>query len=107
MAMRYLNRDEGDLALEALDHLASWRADDRETWLKVGMALHSVDDGLLSAWDEWSQLSEKYQAKECARQWRSFKANGGVGLGSLISWARADSGIPDLGRCRSRRGGRR
>ena len=96
--------DDEELALEALDHLAPWRTDDREAWLKVGMALHSVDEGLLDYWDGWSQQSEKYRPKECARQWRSFKADGGIGLGSLIAWARADSGIPDPGSSRARAG---
>ena len=105
--MRYLKRDDRALALEALDHLAPWRADDREAWLKAGMALNSVSNDLLHVWDEWSQQSEKYQPKECARQWRSFKAEGGIGLGSLISWARTDSGIPDLGRSRARASSRK
>ena len=99
--------DDEELALAALYHLAPWRADDRETWLRVGMALHSVSPDLLQVWDEWSKLSEKYKPRECARQWRSFKADGGLGLGTLIAWARSDSGNPELGRFRSMRGGRR
>jgi len=83
---------EREKALAALGQLSKWRADGRETWLKVGMALHSVSPDLLPAWDSWSQSSAKYTPRECARQWRSFKPNGGISLGTLIAWAQHDSG---------------
>ncbi len=83
-------------AIETLDKLSPLRADDRSMWLQVGMALHSVDSSqeMLRRWDHWSRQSEKYKEGECARQWRSFKADGGVGLGTLLHWAKADSGEP-------------
>ena len=82
-------------ALDALAKLAPWRADDRETWLKVGMALHSVSYDLLPEWDTWSKQSDKYRPNECARQWKHFKDDGGIGLGTLLAWAKEDSrGLP-------------
>lgn len=86
---------EEEKALVALSQLASWRTDDRDAWLEVGMALHSVSEGLLGAWDEWSRQSAKYTPNECARQWRSFKSDGGLGLGSLIRWTRDDGATDD------------
>jgi len=84
---------EREKALAALGQLSAWRADDRETWLTVGMALHSVAPDLLPAWDSWSaQSKEKYTPGECARQWRSFKPNGGITIATLIGWAQKDSG---------------
>ena len=62
--------DPREIALAALAKLAGWRADDRDTWLRVGMALHSASPDLLGEWDQWSQQSEKHSPGECARQWR-------------------------------------
>ena len=89
--------DPHENALSALGKLASGRADDREQWLRVGMALHSVSPDLLDTWDGWSKQSEKYKPSECQRQWRSFKSDHGVTLGSLIHMAREDSGNSSFG----------
>ncbi|MBO3458443.1 PriCT-2 domain-containing protein [Aetokthonos hydrillicola Thurmond2011] len=48
-------------------------ADDYDSWIKVGMALKSVNPNLLRVWDEWSQLSSKYKPGECEYKWHSFK----------------------------------
>ncbi|MCH8913452.1 MAG: PriCT-2 domain-containing protein [Planctomycetes bacterium] len=89
--------DSRTTALDALEKLAGWRADDRDQWLKAGMSLHSASPDLLPAWDQWSQQSEKYKPGECQRQWRGFKSDGGVGLGSLIRMAQQDSGDSSFG----------
>jgi len=83
---------EREKALAALWQLSKWRADDRETWLHVGMALHSVSPDLLPEWDLWSKQSEKYKPGECPRQWKGFRANKGITIGTLIDWAQKDSG---------------
>jgi hypothetical protein len=82
-------------ALEALERLSPTRADDYEAWLEVGMALKAVDDGLHPEWLQWSQQSQKYKPGECEAKWRSFQRNG-LGLGSLIRWAREDSNDTDF-----------
>ena len=94
-----MNSDR-DRALEALGRLSSSRADDREDWLRVGMALQSVDPsgGMLGEWDAWSKQSDKYRSGECERQWRSFKADGGCAIGTLIQMANQDSGSGATGR---------
>ena len=66
------------------------RADDRESWLKVGMALHSADPTLLVEWDRWSTQSAKYRLGECEYVWNRFHEDGGVTLGTLGAWARED-----------------
>lgn len=48
-------------------------ADDYDSWIKVGMALKSVNPNLLRVWDEWSQLSPKYKPGECEYKWQSFR----------------------------------
>ncbi len=81
---------ELDFALSYLDALSSYRADDYDDWLTVGMALHSVDDSLLNEWDKWSQRSSKYKPGECEKKWKSFSPNGGVTLGTLAHLAKLD-----------------
>ena len=54
------------------------------------MALHSIDDTLLDAWDKWSNQSAKYKPGECERKWRSFSSGGGVTLGTLAHMAKQD-----------------
>jgi hypothetical protein len=82
-----------ELALSALAALHPRRAYDYKNWLDVGMALHSVDSSgsMLAEWERWSRLaSEKYEEGACAAKWKTFTANGGLTLGSLIHWARED-----------------
>lgn len=87
-------------AVEALHALNGSRAVGYDDWLRVGMALHSVDssDSMLSEWDAWSKsrAPDKHEAGECAKKWASFSSNGRtVGLGSLIHWAKADGWKPE------------
>lgn len=51
-----------DWAISYLDALSPSRADDYDSWLAVGMALHSVSDSLFNEWDKWSHQSAKYKA---------------------------------------------
>ncbi|MDJ0594882.1 MAG: DUF3987 domain-containing protein [Pleurocapsa sp. MO_226.B13] len=81
---------EIDYALSYLDALSSFRADDYDQWLAVGMALHNVDDSLLDEWDRWSARSAKYKSGDCQRKWRSFSTGGGVKLGTLAYMAKQD-----------------
>ncbi len=79
-----------DYALSYLDALSYHRADNYDEWLAVGMALHSIDEELLSEWDKWSSQSAKYKPGECAKKWRSFSTGGGVTLGTLAHMAKQD-----------------
>lgn len=77
-------------ALEALQHLSS---DDREDWVRVGMAIHNempTQEGF-SLWDTWSQTSSKYDAQDALRVWRSFHRKGlaGTGLNSVFAMAQS------------------
>jgi hypothetical protein len=91
-----------ELALEALEHISSARAEGYHDWLAVGMALHSVSDDLLGAWDSWSKASRKFAEGICARKWRSFGRFTGkrYTLGSLIHWAKETGWVPPGGRRR-------
>ena len=94
--MKYQSQsgDDRAAALDALDRLADWRRDQRDSWVKIGMALHSVDPSseMLSVWDTWSRPSDRYEDRACADQWKTFDSNAGIGVGTLIMWAKQDSG---------------
>lgn len=72
----------------ALDYIP---ADDRHTWLRIGMALHhhysGSPDGYL-IWTNWSSKSAKYEPKDQKIAWDSFKANGSITIGTLFYLAK-------------------
>lgn len=51
-------------------------ADDYTPWIFTGMALKYISPSLLEAWDNWSQLSPKYNPGECTDKWQSFRGHG-------------------------------
>jgi len=63
---------------------------DRDTWIRVGMALHAASEGSAKAfelWDTWSADAVepgKYVARSMAGQWRSFARRVGVDIGTLF-----------------------
>lgn len=79
--------DKADLAA-ALQHIAS---DDRDTWVQIGMALHSTQAGseAFQLWDAWSQSSTKYDPVDQTRVWHSFRNRGlsGVTKASIFKLA--------------------
>jgi hypothetical protein len=79
---------ESDYASWYLSRLASWRADDYNHWLAVGMALMAIPNGL-HLWDTWSQQSTKYAPGLCERKWSSFPSNP-QGIALLGGWAKQD-----------------
>lgn len=62
---------------DARSRLRYISADDRDTWIKVGMALHhefaGSDEGF-GLWDEWSQTSASYGGVDWSR-WAGFEAD--------------------------------
>ena len=71
--------------------LASISPDDRDVWVKGGMALKtSFGDRGFPVFIDWSSVSSKFDYDEAKRQWDSFssdKANG-VGLGTIYFLAK-------------------
>jgi putative DNA primase/helicase len=76
--------------------LACIPADDRELWLRVGMAVHAElpDDDGLALFDEWSQRGATYDARAVRDTWRSFKP-GRISIGTLWHEAKARGFKPD------------
>lgn len=77
--------------IELRSALAFIDGDSRDTWLTVGMALHSTGaPNAFAIWTEWSQLSEKYNAADQRRVWNSFSSKpGGVHLQTIFAMAQA------------------
>ena len=69
--------DEYEKLVHALGFIAS---DAYETWVRVGMALHSYDCGCVgfSLFDTWSSGASNYDPKAVKRKWGHF--GGGAGL---------------------------
>lgn len=82
------------VARMCMKSMGSTRAVDRDNWIGVGMALKSMGrQELFLCWDSFSRLcSDKYDEQDTLKTWDSFRPIGTIGLGSLIHWARSDSG---------------
>ena len=70
--------------------LACIPAEDRELWLRIGMAVHSElsDEDGFALFDEWSRGSETYSARAVRDTWKSFKP-GRITIGTLWHEAKA------------------
>ncbi|MCB1746303.1 MAG: bifunctional DNA primase/polymerase [Gammaproteobacteria bacterium] len=71
-------------------------ADDRDIWIRVGMALHSTGAGAQAygLWCEWSQLSPKYDPDDQRRVWDSMRRDGGgVTLSTLYGMAKGNGWV--------------
>lgn len=62
--------------------------DDREVWLKVGMALKTSDfENAYEIWCSWSNTSEKYDPANQLATWKSLDRHGEVKLGTIYYYA--------------------
>lgn len=73
--------------------------DDRDTWLRVGAALHHWDGGGDSGyqlWCEWSEVSSKFDSKDQKRTWKSLGRSRGpcVTIASVFAMAREGGWCP-------------
>lgn len=57
----------------------------RDTWVRVGMAIKSeLGEVGFAVWDSWSQAADSYHAKAARSVWKSIKAGGKVTIASLF-----------------------
>jgi Primase C terminal 2 (PriCT-2) len=81
---RPLPQDQGDDFDRVRKALQYIPADDRETWVAVGMALASrFGDTGRGLWDLWAGQSQKFDDKDQTKAWRSFK-NGSRTIGTIF-----------------------
>jgi len=91
---RRTERTDKDWALIYLDALNPLRANDYDEWIEVGQCLQSVDDSLLTEWDNWSKQSPKWEPKACDTHWKSFKPTGNRSIKRLCNLAKLDGWRP-------------
>ena len=76
--------------IDVLPRIPDHHIDEYQTWLEIGMAIHSVlpDDAGLALWRERSMVSAKYEEGCCEEKWRTFEHKpNGVGIGTLVHLA--------------------
>jgi hypothetical protein len=61
-----------DVVRDLRSALTAIRADDRDTWVRLGHALKTLGDQGRGLWLEWSSTSDKYDAADAAKKWESF-----------------------------------
>ncbi len=72
--------------------LSSERANNYDTWIKVGWCIHNIDYRWVNKWKKFSQKSDKYDPRECERLWDDMRSDGyGFKLQSLKIWAEEDN----------------
>lgn len=82
----YPDGDDRATALRALDVLDP--SVSYPQWLEIGMALYSVDSSasMLTEWENWSRVSDKFVEGECSKKWSSF-GTGDITIGTLCHLA--------------------
>jgi len=77
-----------ELIRDALQHIPASLP--RAEWVRVGMAIKSefADDTGRDLFTIWSASGDGFNAKDVADTWRSIKAGGGVGIGTLLHLAK-------------------
>ena len=64
---------------------------DRETWLRMGMAVKSeLGDTGFDVWDAWGQQADSHNGHDARDVWKSIRANGKVTAGTLFHEAKAN-----------------
>ncbi len=73
--------------ISALSHVP---ASDRDTWVKMAMAVKSeLGEAGFDVWEEWSQQDESFDTKAARDVWKSIRDNGKVKIGTLFHEAKA------------------
>ena len=58
---------------------------DRETWLRMGMAIKSeLADTGFDLWEKWSLQAESFNTKDARDVWKSIREDGKVNIGTLF-----------------------
>lgn len=59
----------------------------RKEWAMMGMAIKSEFPDAFDVFDSWSSGGASYKPRDARDAWKSFKASGGVGIGTLFAEA--------------------
>lgn len=86
------HRHDPEFVAQILAAIRDSRADDHQTWIKVGLALKRGGYEL-GLWDAFSQRSPKYSPAEVKDTWDAFDVSprdSAIGIGSLVEMAKED-----------------
>jgi P4 family phage/plasmid primase-like protien len=70
--------------------LSTDRCDNYDSWIRLGWALHNIDDSMLNVWIDFSRKSPKFKEGDCDDRWKSMR-NEGLTIRSLMLWAEEDN----------------
>ncbi len=87
--LKFTKTDNIDYVRKLVEILADHRADDYQEWIELGWCLHNISMDLLEDWVKFSKRSPKFTPGYCETQWGKMKEDG-LGMGSLVRWARED-----------------
>lgn len=88
-------RNDIDRIREALQFID---ASDRETWLRMGMAIKSeLADTGFDVWEAWSLQADSFNGKDARDVWKSIRAGGELTIGTLFYEAKANGWRDDGG----------
>lgn len=94
-----MDLEEGQVDRIIADLPEDW-VEDRDHWLTVGAALHHQFEGTregFDKWCDWSSQSAKFDRKDSARVWKSFKGSKNpVRMATLIQAASANRMVEEL-----------
>ena len=69
--------------------LASVPSDDRDLWVRLGMATKSeLGESGLPIWLEWSRTSESFNERDAIATWKSIRPDGGITVATLFHEAK-------------------
>ena len=70
----------------------------RSDWIRIGMSIksHFPNADGFDLFDQWSARGDGYKQATTTAQWRSFKANGGVTIGTLVKMAKDNGYANDV-----------
>ena len=80
-----------DLIQQMVGILKPERANNHDTWIRLGWCLHNIDFNLLESWIDFSMQSSKFIDGECERLWYEMENEGGLEIGTLFRWAKIDN----------------
>ena len=80
-----------EMAEKLINILSVGRADNYDSWIRVGWCCRNIDNRLLNSWISFSKKSSKFvDEDECEQAWRYMKESG-LGIGTLCMWAKNDN----------------
>lgn len=89
-----VHSDEYENVADALRRLATWRADDRSEWIRIGLAIKAgLGDSGFDLWRAWSQGSHKYEEDVCVTQWKAMRPTN-ISIATLFGMAQTDNPKP-------------